>query len=130
MELASRADRLFARLIDGLLLAAPFFLFTEDLGDAAKLAGCLLFLALLAYQARLLTRDAQTIGKRALKIRVVTVASERNGGFVTNVLKRAVVSGLLNAIPLYFLADSLMIFREDRRCAHDFIAGTRVVKAG
>ena len=26
--------------------------------------------------------------------------------------------------------DILMIFRRDRRCAHDLVAGTRVVKAG
>ena len=31
--------------------------------------------------------------------------------------------------PAFFITDWCMIFRDDRRCLHDLIAGTRVVKA-
>ncbi|MBI3550843.1 MAG: RDD family protein [Elusimicrobia bacterium] len=67
-------------------------------------------------------------------------------GFVANVLLRAWLNGLLAFIssvivmlpvillggpsvvlPVYALVDALFIFREDRRCLHDFLAGTRVV---
>ena len=44
-----------------------------------------------------------------------------------NVLLRGLVNGLLNIVPLYFLVDCGFIFREDRRCVHDMIAGTVVV---
>ena len=128
MEPATRTERFFARLIDGVLYAVPSVLFTENLGSGMAQLGSVLFLGLLGFQFRLLARDGQSIGKRAVKIRIVGVDSGANDGFAANVLKRTVLSGLLNLLPLYFLADSLMIFRRDRRCAHDLIAGTRVVK--
>jgi len=39
------------------------------------------------------------------------------------------VNGLLGLIPLYGLVDILFIFRSDRRCIHDMIAGTQIVEA-
>ncbi|MEA2700447.1 MAG: hypothetical protein QOI66_4718, partial [Myxococcales bacterium] len=46
-------------------------------------------------------------------------------------LLRGVVNGIISAIPylggLYALVDALFIFRDDRRCIHDLIAGTRVI---
>ena len=48
-------------------------------------------------------------------------------------LARAVATWAITAIPvaggIFALADLLFIFREDRRCLHDHIAGTRVVRA-
>ena len=38
----------------------------------------------------------------------------------------SVIPAIGNILPLL---DVLFIFREDRRCLHDFIAGTKVVKA-
>ena len=79
-------------------------------------------------QIALLSRDGQTIGKRLLKIKVVRVDSGRNGGFVSNVLLRAVVNGLLSLTVVYFVVDVLFIFFGNRLCLHDYIAGTRVVR--
>lgn len=76
-----------------------------------------------------LTQFGQTIGKRALKIRIVKHDDGENGGFVTNVLLRCWLNLLLSLIPLYALVDVLFIFRDDRRCLHDLIAGTLVVEA-
>ena len=40
----------------------------------------------------LLSRDGQTLGKKALGIRIVKRDTGHNGGFVTNVLLRAVLN--------------------------------------
>jgi uncharacterized RDD family membrane protein YckC len=39
------------------------------------------------------------------------------------------LNGILGLIPLYAIVDALFIFRGDRRCIHDMIAGTRVIEA-
>ena len=50
-----------------------------------------------------------------------------NGGFIKNVVLRGIVNGLINIIPIYPIINLLFIFKEDRRCLHDKIAGTYVV---
>lgn len=134
--LASRGSRLLAFLLDGMLggvALLPLALLAE--GDAALTFGAatllypVLLLALFLGQMAFLTRDGQTIGKKLAGIRIVKVETDENGGFVTNVLLRSAVGWLLGAIPGYTLVDSLFIFRQDRRCIHDLIAGTKVVVA-
>src|SRR5271163_3400018 len=93
-----------------------------------RLAGVVAFFGVIWYQCRLLGAEGQTIGKRACHLRVVRVDSGENGGFKTNVVMRAGLGTVvLSLIPLYGLIDTLFIFRADRRCLHDMIAGTRVV---
>jgi uncharacterized RDD family membrane protein YckC len=89
------------------------------------LAGICAFAVL---QIFLLSRDGQSVGKRVMGIRIVRNDSEANGGFVSNVLLRVIVNTVLSLIPFYTLVDILLIFREDRRCIHDMIAGTKVVQ--
>jgi uncharacterized RDD family membrane protein YckC len=55
--------------------------------------------------------------------------TDKNGGFGPNVLMRVILNGILGFIPFYSLVDVLFIFRDDRRCIHDLIAGTKVVEA-
>ena len=73
--------------------------------------------------------NGQTIGKKALKVRIVKADTGLNGGFVPNVLLRAIVNGFFGTVPFYSLVDVLLIFRDDRRCIHDLVTGTRVVQA-
>ena len=89
----------------------------------------LLLAAVFILQIVLLTKDGQTLGKKALGIRIVKVDTGLNGGFVPNVLLRFILNGLLVFIPLYFFVDALFIFRGDRRCIHDLIASTHVIVA-
>ena len=101
-------------------------------------AGALVFIV----QMTLLAARGQTIGKMALNIRIVDAQTGEHPGWVRLILLRSIVNGLiivvLNLIPvigqglggLYFIVDSLFIFREDRRTIHDMIAGTRVDKVG
>ena len=64
-----------------------------------------------------------------MNIRIVTHDREANGGFVTNVLLRTVLNWIIALVPFYALVDVLFIFRNDQRCIHDLIAGTKVIKA-
>jgi uncharacterized RDD family membrane protein YckC len=141
MELAERLTRLWAALIDRLIIVPvgvgaailiPGLRHSSSLG--LVVASCVLaLLALVAAQIWLLTAHGQTIGKRIMGLRIVKVSDMTNGGFVTNVLLRGLLSLAITAVPfvggLYALADVLFIFREDRRCLHDLIAGTCVIKA-
>ena len=129
-NLASRFTRLIAFFVDFLLFAliAGIGRASADRDGAAGLAG-LLLLALIAVQVILLGRDGQTIGKKLLAVRIVDVNTRQHAGFFKTVVLRGILNGLLNLIPIYGLVDALLIFREDRRCLHDLIAGTVVVRA-
>ena len=134
-QLAGRGTRLGARLIDGLigLPLGLILLFTVGLSDSETVAimGFFMFgvgiIGLIAYQWYLLSTVGQTIGKRMLNIKIIKLDGT-NGGFMTNVLMREILNGLIGVIPLYGLVDILFIFSEEQRCIHDHIATTRVIK--
>lgn len=100
----------------------------------------LAFLVIFIVQMVLLATRGQTIGKILLKIRIVDAQTGEHPGWARLILLRtlvnALIQGALNAVPvvgqglggLYFIIDSLFIFRADHRTIHDFIAGTRVDK--
>ena len=128
MELATRGSRLGAAIIDGLVLAVPqAALGAASFPEPLKIVLALAILAIIGAQIYLLTTRGQTIGKLALSIRIVMSDNEANPGFVKAVLLRGIVNGILCIIPGYFIVDALFIFRGDKRCIHDFIAGTKVV---
>jgi len=124
--LASRWSRLFAGIVDGVIIVAVLVIG----GPISPSLGLIALAAVLIVQAILLTKDGQTLGKKALKIRIVKRDTSQNGGFVPNVLLRVMVNGIPGFIvPFYGLVDILFIFRQDRRFLHDMIAGTQVVDA-
>lgn len=122
---ATRPSRLVAQIVDGIILVAPFVILAYILPTLAMFY----LIAILVLQMVFLIRDGQTLGKKMVNIRIVVCRTGQNGGFVPNVLLRVIVNGLLGFIPLYGIVDVLFIFRSDRRCLHDLIAGTTVVKA-
>ena len=136
-NLAGRIARLGAVILDGfiylippVILAVVTPLLVHGPGGET-VTGAFIIIAILIvflYQMVLLIKDGQTLGKKALRIRIVKMDTGENGGFVPNVLLRFIVNGLLWIIPLYGLVDILFIFRGDRRCIHDMIAGTQVVE--
>jgi len=89
----------------------------------------LLFSAYVAVQMYYLTTRGQSLGKMALGIRIANAVTGESKGFIQNVFLREVLNSLLCMIPLYFLVDSAFILQDDKRCIHDHIAGTVVVKA-
>ncbi|MBI3331390.1 RDD family protein [Candidatus Peregrinibacteria bacterium] len=132
-KLAGRGARLVAMITDSFVYLPVLVLMMVTTGPdsrgGAMMIWFLLGFALFIYQMFLLTRDGQTIGKKAMNIKIVLHTTGKNGGFLSNVLLRVFVNGILSIIPFYALIDALLIFREDRRCIHDLLAGTSVVKA-
>ncbi|MGV3663944.1 MAG: RDD family protein [Prosthecobacter sp.] len=80
----------------------------------------------------LLTLRGQTLGKLLLGIQIVRHMDGGRAGFVKAVLLRGllflVVGNLRYLGLLFLLGDALLIFRQDRRCLHDIVADTRVVR--
>lgn len=129
MELATKTRRLLAAIADSIITAVPYLLGTVDgVPEPVRVLGVIASLGVIVTQLVMVTQRGQTIGKRLLGIRIVRKDTMQNGGFVVNVLKRGFLNGLLSLIPGYFLVDCLFIFRADRRCLHDMIAGTIVVQ--
>ena len=137
--LASRMKRLFARLLDGVfgLVSAlvPGFVLTflsdGNFNPESFLLGAVVgIICFCIYQWYLLATTAQTIGKKYLKIKIVNKNGEQAGFFV-NVVLREWVMGLIGIIPaiggIIQIVNILFIFRDDRKCIHDLIAGTVVV---
>lgn len=150
-EKAGRLQRLGATLIDGiiggLLVYVPAMFFV-DLGSAltpegevnyttlitpgavlAALPGALLLLGITWW---LVARNGQTIGKKLLSIKVV-----RSDGSRASVARifwvRNVPFWLVSFLPIVgviiSLADPLLIFRQSRKCLHDQLADTNVIRA-
>jgi uncharacterized RDD family membrane protein YckC len=140
-ELAGRGERLVAVIIDGLVylpgvLIVGFTTPSEPVADDAPiiggLIGAFLVLAILVVQIVLLVNKSATLGKLALRIYIADYETGQPAGWVKTVLVRMFLNGLLGAVPcfgsLYGLVDTLFIFRSDRRCIHDLLAKTVVVK--
>jgi uncharacterized RDD family membrane protein YckC len=158
LELAGRGTRLGAAIIDraiaalcalpGILLMGPSFVTLmlaasrgeqpelEDLDAAGFLLGAFVaglgWLAQFGVQLWMLTTRGQSIGKRLLNIRIVLFQDNGAPGFLHAWLLRNFVPGIISLVPylgfVFVLVDALFIFSEQRRCIHDHIAGTKVVK--
>jgi uncharacterized RDD family membrane protein YckC len=88
-------------------------------------------LVLVLIQAVLLSTRGQSIGKLATGIRIV----RRDGmpaGFTHAFFLRGTLPLIIEQIPvlgtLFWVVDACFIFGEERRCIHDYLAGTVVVK--
>ncbi|HIC35962.1 MAG TPA: RDD family protein [Gammaproteobacteria bacterium] len=144
-ELAGRGRRLGAYLIDsiiaGIVLAVVAYLnlgisfaditrdpMTQQMPIAGSIGFLVIFMAINSY---LLVTKGQTLGKRMLGIRIVDAVSNGAATAVKLLGLRYVLVLLVMAIPMIGqalgLIDVLFIFRSDRRCVHDLLAGTKVV---
>jgi uncharacterized RDD family membrane protein YckC len=145
LPLAGRGERLLAVIIDTVMIVVPsfpvlyligYFDSSDNSGDWMKLVAeevlmsvgfILLFVAINAYP---LQKTGQSWGKRMLGIRIVDLAG-RKPELWRLLFLRYFPTDAVGSIPFIgwpiTLLDALMIFRADRRCLHDFIAGTRVV---
>ena len=128
---AERWRRLVAWLIDLPLSPAAFVtgMLSADMGGPAIATLALLVLGIVGvpYQVVLLRREGQTVGKLLLRIRIVDEETGLKGTVYKNVLLRYFVNWLLALIPPYVVIDHVFIFAKNRRCVHDYLAGTKVV---
>ncbi len=139
-QLAERSTRLGAVILDFLIFMAclipGIIVVSVSDADGGKGFGWALiavaWLGLAVVQIVLLVKHGQSLGKRVLGIRIVRVSDESIPGFVKVVLLRLFVPSLIAGIPyagaIIWLVDALFIFREDRRCLHDLIAETKIIK--
>lgn len=143
--LAGRGTRLLAVLVDALLAGLAFGVLAwltpinvfNPKGGMSGFVGVLLiqvvlgFIIFLAIHGYLIATRSQTVGKALLKIRIVRTDGSP-ASFARIVGLRYLPTSVIAPIPLvgalYGLVDSLMIFNQPRRCVHDFIADTIVVK--
>ena len=149
-DLAGLGERLAAALLDGLMLLLinlPLMYvggYFRAVFDAAAIGaqppfslvltwagiGLAIFLLVQGYP---LAAWGQTWGKRILGIRIADLQGGQPS-FATLLLRRYVPMQVVSLIPVLGMlpvwVDILMIFRRDRRCAHELIAGTRVIKVG
>lgn len=148
MGLADRGTRLGAAIIDVIIMllvmmpimyVGGYFRTVMEKAAAGEepsllyvlmwgLVGLVLFAAI---QFIPLSQSGQTWGKRALGIRIADMAGNKPS-IGTLLFKRYLPWQVGSSIPyvgaLVGLVNVLLIFRDDRRCGHDLIAGTQVLK--
>ncbi|TCS36034.1 putative RDD family membrane protein YckC [Paucimonas lemoignei] len=145
IELATRWQRFWAGILDaiiGFVCGAPF-LFAFGLFDYSRRGQTpplMLTLALTAVafvifilvHGYFLKRNGQTIGKKVMGIKIVDL-NDNTADFWKIVLRRYLPISAVSVIPavgqILPLIDVLFIFTAERRCVHDLIAGTKVIKA-
>jgi uncharacterized RDD family membrane protein YckC len=142
-QLAGRGERLVAAIVDTIIMlciVVPMMFMTGYFEAAATgnigigtvvgyaVAGFAVFLLVQGWP---LAQSAQTWGKKMLGIRIALMDGSQPS-FGTIVLKRYLPVQVVGTVPfigtILALIDVLMIFRSDRRCGHDLIAGTQVLK--
>ena len=102
---------------------------SADMGGPAIATVALLVLGIVGvpYQVVLLRREGQTVGKLLLRIRIVDEETGVKASLYKNIVLRYFVNWLLTLIPPYVVIDHAFIFAKNRRCLHDYLAGTKVV---
>ena len=83
--------------------------------------------------AFMIASSGQTVGKKAMGIRIVLYENGKLPGMVNGWVLRWLVPFAIGFVPyiggLFGLVDILFIFGEEKRCIHDLIASTKVVVA-
>lgn len=146
---ADRGQRLAAALVDGALVMAVLgvmlwleYKFLAGGRDwppkgsellLVQVANSMIaFASYILMNGVLLQRYGQTIGKRLLDIRIVRVDGSQ-ATLIDLLLRRYLLLLLIKFIPYVGIAvatiDPLLIFGSERRCLHDYLAGTIVVRA-
>lgn len=145
-ELASIGRRFGALFLDGLILTLPLTVVLVTILAMLGLLGSdargrppdfalilafegMIFLVQLVswvlYEGLMLRGGGQTVGKKAMRIRVVSAeGSPLSPG---QAFGRAAMRQVLGMVPCLGLVNYLTAFGEQRTCIHDMVARTRVI---
>ena len=141
---ARRIDRFWATMIDiGVAVVClclmdwftPWHPWAEaesrDFWDPDILGSAIEFALFLAVNGIVLARRGQTLGKALLGLRIVRPDGSRAGLGRLLLARYGVIHalGILSVGQFFAFIDAAFIFRASRRCLHDQIANTIVVKA-
>ena len=140
--LAGRGARLAAYLIDWALVGVVAGLIGYHAGlwerlmqqdtEAVVWLGVIGMVVYAVINGRLLANRGQTVGKMAAAVRIVDARTREIVPFWKSFGLRVVVIQALASVPavgaLFSLVDVLFIFGERRRCLHDHLAGTVVIR--
>ena len=142
-ELASRWLRLGGAIIDGIIIGVVFWVFAYayfwqkaftaqmSVVETVMFAGgsILVFLAINGF---LLASSGQTVAKRLLGMQIVSVHDGKILPLGRIVTLRYLPVYIAPFIPLvgqiFGLVNVLFIFGAEKRCIHDYMAGTKVIK--
>jgi len=144
-ELASRGARLGAAIIDSIIGAAvtlPVMFATgiwdKALGGSISIVETVLmagfgFLMFILIHGYFLMKNGQTVGKKIVGTKIVSVDSNKILPFgrvlVYRYLPITVASNFPVVGQLLMTIDTLFILGKSKRCVHDQIAGTRVIRS-
>jgi uncharacterized RDD family membrane protein YckC len=116
----------------GLMLAMITSLIVENENTSmAVYTTTLLVLAIgvAVVQWILIARRGQSMGKHFMRIRLANRHNDNVPDFAQSVVIRLWLVNLMNIVfPVFYLIDVCLIVFEDRRCVHDIMAGTRVIR--
>lgn len=143
--LASRWKRLWASMLDSitiLVVTLPTMYLTGGFEGAMKgiqpsveyslMIGAVGISFFLIINIKLLMNNGQTIGKKILGIKIVDLEGNLPT-FKKQLIKRYAVFFLPGQIPVagqfISILNVLFIFGKQKRCVHDFAAGTKVIVA-
>ena len=145
-NLASRWQRLGASILDGLMMmviTVPVMFFTggfDGITDPTHQQSLLYsvsmailgFVVFFGINFKFLINSGQTIGKKALGIKI----ADMGGNLPTlkgHLLKRYAIYFVPAQIPvvgqIFSLVNILFIFGRQKRCLHDLVGGTQVIKS-
>jgi len=140
-KLATVQERFLAKLIDWALQAFPLitlFSSIELISDGgntrmhfimpAIASITLLCVVFILMQWTLIAAKGQSIGKIIMRIKIVEEHGKKVPSAWNVLFLRTLINSLILGNGIYFLLDALMILKKERRCIHDFIAGTIVIK--
>lgn len=142
--LASRWARLGGSIIDSLVLMIAFIPVALYLGvfDEANLGkepgflqSLMMSVSMIVFffivNTKFLMSDGQTIGKKIVGTRIVPM-DDSELSFTRHILARYAVFFLPGQIPvigqLFSIVNVLFVFRSDKRCIHDLVGNTQVIK--
>jgi len=137
--LAGRGMRLLGFVVDSLLFivvsGARVIIRAAGYDTLATVMGTCLLLALAGLQIWLLATRGQTPGKILTKMAIVDPVTGFPPGFLRAAVIRQGPQTLLSFVYApaglaYLLVDSLFIFSSSRRCLHDRLADTTVIRVG